>query len=122
MNLKEHGCVRVSYKSTLTDCATDTEAEFKPLLPAAAPGAQRQTDPAGIQFMLKFPSISNHPGFEDWEGTDRETNSADASWNRTKVKNDVMEVAKVEKFNDQTASNSSHSIVVSVTQGEKNEQ
>eukprot|EP00965_Chrysotila_dentata_P056745 1882714-Pleurochrysis_carterae.AAC.3 len=54
--LVDHGYVHVSYKATLTTKATDTEAEFKPLLPAPRPGACCPTDPNGIQFMLQFPS------------------------------------------------------------------
>eukprot|EP00965_Chrysotila_dentata_P055632 1845624-Pleurochrysis_carterae.AAC.1 len=99
--LEEHGYVHVSYKTALTDRATDEAAEFKPLLDPAAAGAQRQTAPKGICFMLNYPSLmADNPGVELWEGTNEDTNSADAGWNRVKVKLDVMKIAEIERFRD----------------------
>eukprot|EP00965_Chrysotila_dentata_P091654 3026021-Pleurochrysis_carterae.AAC.9 len=73
-------------KTALTEGATDSAAEFKPLLPAPETGGQRQSDPSGIQFMHEYPSISDDPGVEPWEGASEKTDSADApGWNREKV-------------------------------------
>eukprot|EP00965_Chrysotila_dentata_P145249 4797682-Pleurochrysis_carterae.AAC.1 len=101
LSYKDHGYVHVSYKTNLTDRATDTEAEFKPLLPAASTGAQRQSDPKGIQFMLHFPSLADDPGVEPWEGTNEDMSSADAGWNRDKVETDVLKIAEIDKFSDE---------------------
>eukprot|EP00965_Chrysotila_dentata_P077460 2557208-Pleurochrysis_carterae.AAC.1 len=98
VSLEEHGYVHVSYRTALTDRASDSAAEFKPLLPPAERGAQRQTDPSGIQHMLRCTPITNDPGVEPWEGTNEDTYSADAGWNREKVKADVLKLAELENF------------------------
>eukprot|EP00965_Chrysotila_dentata_P107460 3550457-Pleurochrysis_carterae.AAC.2 len=80
--------VRVIYKTNLTDKATNNHAEFKPHVPASADGAQMQTDPIGIQFMLAVPGLHQDPGVEVWRGEEGEE-----GWKREKVEHDVLEVA-----------------------------
>ena len=83
--------MHVSFKTKLTDKATDVSAEFKPLLPADRPGAQRQTDPQGVQFMLSYPDVEAGPNFEIWDN-ENEDGGPDAGWNRAKVEKDIKEV------------------------------
>eukprot|EP00965_Chrysotila_dentata_P127101 4203868-Pleurochrysis_carterae.AAC.5 len=96
--LVEHGCVHVSFKTKLTDEATDVTPEFKPFIPTSNNVRQMQTDPRGIQFVLHPPSTDDDPGVEPWEGTgDAETADGDG-WNREKVMRDVLKTAEIEKF------------------------
>eukprot|EP00965_Chrysotila_dentata_P075362 2488642-Pleurochrysis_carterae.AAC.1 len=92
--------VRVTYKTNLTDRATNTQAEFKPLLPAASATAQKATDPLGIKFMVAHPSIDTDPGVEMWKGEveDDGESSADNSWNCEKVEKDALKMAQVHNF------------------------
>eukprot|EP00965_Chrysotila_dentata_P206570 6183608-Pleurochrysis_carterae.AAC.5 len=90
---KDPGDVRVIYKTNLIDRATNTQAEWKQLIPAAAGCTQPSTDPKGIKFMLQFPDINKSPGLEMWKGESDES-SADAGWNREKVQRDVLQMGR----------------------------
>eukprot|EP00965_Chrysotila_dentata_P088994 2938018-Pleurochrysis_carterae.AAC.1 len=96
--------VCVLYKTNLTDRATNTQAEFKPLLPAAAGTTQKATNPVGLKFMLRVPELDKDPGVELWKGVVNENGNendkkADEScWNRKKVETDVLESAQVHGF------------------------
>eukprot|EP00965_Chrysotila_dentata_P251933 6210370-Pleurochrysis_carterae.AAC.1 len=54
--------VRVIFKTNLTDKATKKYSEFKPHMHPATDGAQMQTDPVGVKFMLATTSLAQDPG------------------------------------------------------------
>ena len=65
--LPEHGCVKVTFKTQLTDGATSERDEMKPFVQASSTslhaGSRRyQTDPKGLLFVQKFPSLDRDPG------------------------------------------------------------
>eukprot|EP00965_Chrysotila_dentata_P122051 4034968-Pleurochrysis_carterae.AAC.2 len=73
--------VRVFSKTNLTDKATDAYTEFKPHLPPARDGAQMQTNPMGVRFMLGSPSLGQDPGDKAcWKREEGED-----GWNRAKI-------------------------------------
>eukprot|EP00965_Chrysotila_dentata_P004553 148109-Pleurochrysis_carterae.AAC.1 len=49
--------------------------------------------------MLKRPSVEDDPGVETWKPIYSDlSNGSKGGWNLRKVKSDVLETAKVEKF------------------------
>eukprot|EP00965_Chrysotila_dentata_P229557 6197258-Pleurochrysis_carterae.AAC.3 len=76
---QNHVCV--IQKTNLADLATNTQPEFKPFLAAAPDSTQEPTDPLGVKFMLRAPSLYNDPGVEMWKGNSNseKEGSADAS-------------------------------------------
>eukprot|EP00965_Chrysotila_dentata_P223984 6193911-Pleurochrysis_carterae.AAC.4 len=93
--------VRVTFKTNLTDKATDLTTEFKPFAPPPSDNGnseqgrqQMQTDSLGLQFMLQMPFL----GVEPWQGESAEPGDALRDLNLAKVKHDVMVTATAEKF------------------------
>eukprot|EP00965_Chrysotila_dentata_P189196 6173196-Pleurochrysis_carterae.AAC.1 len=107
--LEEHGSVHVSFKTKLTDKATDVSAEFKPPLPAKRPRDQRQIDPQGVRFMLSYPDVEAGFNFKLWDN-ENEDNGPDAGWNRAKVEKDIKKVATHENFTDKQEFQTSDSL------------
>eukprot|EP00965_Chrysotila_dentata_P179884 5939422-Pleurochrysis_carterae.AAC.1 len=93
--------VRVTFKTKLTDKATDQFPEFKPFV-QSTDGSQRvQTDPLGIEFMLQLPKVEDDPGVEAWQSFAADDDEREKKgWNFNKVKKDVLETAKLEKFTE----------------------
>eukprot|EP00965_Chrysotila_dentata_P117490 3882786-Pleurochrysis_carterae.AAC.1 len=96
--------VRVIYKTNLTDRATNTQAEFKPLRPAAPGATQKATDPLGIKFMLTVPSLDKDPGVEAWKkaggaaAKEDDGGAESDNWNREKVEKDIKDYGAVHGF------------------------
>eukprot|EP00965_Chrysotila_dentata_P170177 5617417-Pleurochrysis_carterae.AAC.1 len=92
--------VRVTYKTKLTDKATDKFPEFKPFVEPMDGSQQRlHTDPHGIEFMLQLPEVNNDPGVEAWTSFAAADDEREKKgWNLKKVKKDVLETANIDKF------------------------
>jgi len=100
--------VRCTFKTRLTDAATDRKAEWKPHLPPNHAGWQ-ETDPQGLVFVRKDDAGSyvqpnfDDPGLDEWVSAEapsggEEASAESKSWLREKVFKDIRETAKAEKF------------------------
>eukprot|EP00965_Chrysotila_dentata_P250116 6209261-Pleurochrysis_carterae.AAC.3 len=91
--------VRVTFKTKLTDKATDVYPEFKPFVDGPEGTQRKHTDPLGIKFMLQLPRVSDDPGVEAWQATvSKDDEREQKGWNFEKVKKYILATAELERF------------------------
>lgn len=93
------GFLHLSHKEYFNTNSTHEVPEYKPVIeaPPNYPGiAPFIPDPAGEQFMLRFPDVKKDPGREQWRsaGDDKKA----GGWSKDTVFSDVQKTARVDDF------------------------